>query len=101
MTFAYEGDRNRDDIVSFAKRLLGPPVGELRTKGDFEEAKTKSEIFFVFTGEQEGPLWDTFYQVVRAFLDLYLWNSKKYFNYKAIVCYFRSSGCIFVFPTGT
>ena len=63
MTFAYEGDRNRDDIVSFAKRLLGPPVGELRTKGDFEEAKTKSEIFFVFTGEQEGPLWDTFYQV--------------------------------------
>ena len=63
MTFAYEGDRNRDDIVSFAKRLLGPPVGELRTKGDFEEAKTKSEIFFVFTGEQEGPLWDTFYMV--------------------------------------
>ena len=23
MTFAYEGDRNRDDIVAFAKRLLG------------------------------------------------------------------------------
>ena len=63
MTFSYEGDRNREDIVTFAKRLLGPPVGELRTEGDFEEAKTKSEIFFVFTGDQDGPLWDTFLQV--------------------------------------
>jgi hypothetical protein len=54
-TYTYEGDRNRDDIVAFAKRLLGPPVGELRTKGDFEEAKLKSEIFFVFVGEQ-GPM---------------------------------------------
>ena len=26
MTFAYEGDRNRDDIVAFAKRLLGKLV---------------------------------------------------------------------------
>ena len=67
MTFSYEGDRNREDIVTFAKRLLGPPVGELRTEGDFEEAKTKSEIFFVFTGDQDGPLWDTFLQVASTY----------------------------------
>lgn len=67
LTFTYEGDRNRDDIVSFAKRLLGPPVGELRTKGDFEEAGTKSEIFFLFSGEQDGPLWETFYDVASKY----------------------------------
>ena len=49
--------------MAFAKRLLGPPVGELRTKGDFEEAKLKSEIFFVFVGEQDGKLWETFNEV--------------------------------------
>ena len=68
-TYAYEGDRTREDIVAFAKRLLGPPVGELRTKGDFEEAKLKSEIFFVFVGEQDGKLWETYNEVSRSIVD--------------------------------
>ena len=29
----------------------------------FEEAKLKSEIFFVFVGEQDGKLWETFNEV--------------------------------------
>ena len=49
--------------MAFSKRLLGPPVGELRTKGDFEEAKLKSEIFFVFVGEQDGKIWETYNEV--------------------------------------
>ena len=96
MTFAYEGDRNRDDIVAFAKRLLGkitviymvrtlhlmsrevskvihyftynvfdigPPVSQISSQYDFEEAKESSEIFFLFAGEEEGPLWNSYLKV--------------------------------------
>ena len=94
MTFAYEGDRNRDDIVAFAKRLLGkfavvymverlhfiyiltvvhyftfnvyeigPPVSQISSQYDFEEAKENSEIFFLFAGEEEGPLWNSYLKV--------------------------------------
>ena len=93
MTFAYEGDRNRDDIVAFAKRLLGkiiviyivehfisftlkvvhyctynvcdigPPVSQISSQYDFEEAKESSEIFFLFAGEEEGPLWNNYLKV--------------------------------------
>ena len=94
MTFAYEGDRNRDDIVAFAKRLLGklvviymvdtihlsclihhkliiffnvnqigPPISQISSQYDFEEAKENSEIFFLFAGEEEGPLWNSYLKV--------------------------------------
>ena len=55
--FEYEGDRTRDDIVNFALRVMGPAVTQLNTIGDFEEAKKRTELFFMFSGESEGSEW--------------------------------------------
>ena len=55
--FEYEGDRTRDDIVNFALRVMGPSVTPLNTIGDFDEAKRRSELFFMFSGESEGSEW--------------------------------------------
>lgn len=63
LTFAYEGDRTRDDIVNFALRLVGPSVNKIETKSEFELAKQRSEIFFVFAGQTSGPEWEHFVKV--------------------------------------
>ena len=55
--FEYEGDRTRDDIVNFALRVMGPAVTQLNTIGDFEEAKKRTELFFMFSGVSEGSEW--------------------------------------------
>lgn len=65
--FTYEGDRTRDDIVNFATRLTGPAVKSIENKLEFEDAKTKSELFFLFAGQQDGPMWDTFKKVATAY----------------------------------
>ena len=31
-TYIYEGDRTREDIVAFSRRLMGPPIQQLRTE---------------------------------------------------------------------
>ena len=55
--FTYEGDRTREDLVNFALRLMGPSVTQLENKVDFEMAKKRSELFFLFAGENEGTEW--------------------------------------------
>ena len=42
---------------------LGPPVSQITSQNDFSEAKDRSEIFFLFAGEEDGPLWDTYLKV--------------------------------------
>ena len=56
--FTYEGDRTREDLVNFALRLMGPSVTKIDTKVDFEMAKKRSELFFLFAGETEGTEWE-------------------------------------------
>ncbi len=56
-TFTYEGDRTREDIVSFARRLLGPPVGEVDSEKELREAIAANEITFAFVGNPKGELW--------------------------------------------
>lgn len=58
--YQYEGDRTKDDIVNFALRLVGPSVNQIESKSDFESAKKRSELFFVFTGPMNGPDWEQF-----------------------------------------
>ena len=36
---------------------MGPSVTPLNTIGDFDEAKRRSELFFMFSGESEGSEW--------------------------------------------
>ena len=42
---------------------IGPPVSQISSQYDFEEAKENSEIFFLFAGEEEGPLWNSYLKV--------------------------------------
>lgn len=56
-TFTYEGDRTREDIVNFAKRLMGPPVKDLRSLEDLQRIIDERDVNFVFVGQTEGPLW--------------------------------------------
>jgi len=62
-SYQYEGDRTRDDIVNFALRLIGPSVNKIESKEDFELAKTRSELFFVFAGETAGREWENFEKI--------------------------------------
>ena len=42
---------------------IGPPVSEITSQNDFNEAKDKSEIFFLYAGEEKGPLWENYLKV--------------------------------------
>jgi len=63
LAYTYEGDRTREDIVAFVHRLSGPPVNAIPTRADLAKAKDKSEIFFLFAGEEEGPVYDAYFQM--------------------------------------
>lgn len=66
-TFTYEGDRTREDIVNFAKRLMGPPVKDLRSLEDLQRIIDERDVNFVFVGQTEGPLWDTFNHIASLY----------------------------------
>lgn len=66
--FTYEGDRTREDIVGFARRLMGPAVTRLHTQEDLAEAKRiSSGIFFMYVGLDEGDLYQQFLLNARHF----------------------------------
>lgn len=57
--YSYEGDRTREDIVAFARRLMGPPVKAITSDQDLSEAKLNS-LFFLYVGPLEDPLYNEF-----------------------------------------
>jgi hypothetical protein len=57
MTYSYEGDRTREDIVNFATRVVGPAVNQIESKADFDSAKKRSDILFLFSGQKSGSEW--------------------------------------------
>ena len=60
-TFTYEGDRTREDIVGFARRLMGPAVSRIHNAADLADARqTSGGIFFLYVGKEEGSLWEEF-----------------------------------------
>ena len=56
-SFTYEGDRTREDLVAFARRLMGPPVKALRSEEELSQVVGERDINFVFIGEDKGALW--------------------------------------------
>ncbi|KAL3284206.1 hypothetical protein HHI36_018370 [Cryptolaemus montrouzieri] len=58
--FTYHGDRNKEDIINFALRMAGPPVQEVTRAESLSNLKNMNQLFFMYVGEQEGPLWDSF-----------------------------------------
>jgi len=64
--YTYDGDRTREDIVAFAKRMIGPPVQHIHSDSDLQEAKLNG-LFFVYVGSLETPLFQEFHMNARHF----------------------------------
>ena len=64
--YNYEGDRTREDIVAFARRLMGPPVQTLTDDHDLSQAKLNN-LFFLYVGSLDHPLYREFELNARHF----------------------------------
>jgi len=64
--YTYDGDRTREDIVAFARRMMGPPVQHIDTDAEMNQAKLNG-LFFVYTGSLETPLYNEFHMNARHF----------------------------------
>ena len=66
--FTYEGDRTRQDIVGFARRLMGPPVARLGAAPELRRAgEASGGIHFLYVGREEGAGWEEFLRNARHF----------------------------------
>ena len=72
--FTYEGDRTREDLVNFALRLMGPSVTQIENRKDFEMAKKRSELFFLFAGQNEGTEWEYYTKIGKKIVKLCLYS---------------------------
>lgn len=61
--FTYNGDRNKEDIINFALRMAGPPVQQVTRPESLLNLKGMNQLFFMYVGEQEGLLWNSFNSV--------------------------------------
>ncbi|XP_073842360.1 thioredoxin-related transmembrane protein 3 [Musca autumnalis] len=61
MEYTYTGDRSKDELVDYALRMSGPPVQLVTRTESVDMLKSSHTIFFMFVGQQEGVVWDTFY----------------------------------------
>ncbi|ERL86794.1 protein disulfide-isomerase TMX3 [Dendroctonus ponderosae] len=59
----YTGDRTLEALVNYGKRMAAPPVQEVRKVDSVAALKKANQLFFMYVGEREGPLWDTFYAI--------------------------------------
>lgn len=59
----YNGDKTKEDIINFAIRMAGPPVQEVTRAESLANLKNMNQLFFMYVGYQEGPLWDAFFEV--------------------------------------
>jgi len=57
--WTYEGDRSREEIVAFARRMMGPPVQQIHNNRDLEQARLNT-LFFLYAGLPEHPLHQQF-----------------------------------------
>ncbi|KAB0796796.1 hypothetical protein PPYR_10857 [Photinus pyralis] len=60
--FTYNGDRTKEDIVNFALRMSSPPVQEITRPDSFVNIKSSNNVFFLYVGQREGPLWESYVQ---------------------------------------
>jgi thioredoxin domain-containing protein 10 len=64
--YTYEGDRTREDIVAFARRMMGPPVTALANTAELEQAKS-NQPFFLYVGNPDTALYSQFHMNARHF----------------------------------
>lgn len=52
-TVEYKGDRNREELAEFGRRMDGPPVHHLTNCDDLKAMRERHKVFFIYTdGEQ-------------------------------------------------
>ncbi|XP_037930839.1 protein disulfide-isomerase TMX3 [Teleopsis dalmanni] len=67
MEYVYSGDRTKDELVDYALRMSGPPVQLVTRTESVDMLKGSHTIFFMFVGQQEGVVWDTFYAAAESY----------------------------------
>ena len=64
--YTYEGDRTREDIVAFARRMSGPPVTHLTSPGELSSAMLNN-VIFIYSGSADHPLYAQFVENAKHF----------------------------------
>lgn len=59
--FIYNGDRTKEDLIDYVLRMSGPPVQLVTRPESIDMLKTAHSIFFMYVGEQNGIVWNTYY----------------------------------------
>ncbi|EDW79361.1 uncharacterized protein Dwil_GK13693 [Drosophila willistoni] len=67
MEYSYSGDRSKDELVDYALRMSGPPVQLVTRTESVDMLKGSHTIFFMFVGQQEGVVWDTYYAAAEGY----------------------------------
>ncbi|XP_075225053.1 thioredoxin-related transmembrane protein 3 [Lycorma delicatula] len=65
--YTFRGDRTKEEIISFAIRVSGPPVQQITRPESLENLKATNPLFFAYVGSYEGPLWTTYSEVAERF----------------------------------
>jgi len=74
--YTFNGDRTKEEIVNFALRLSGPPVRQITRAESLDNLKASNPLFFVYIGDNAGPLWVSRY--IKFYVKLF--NSNKEFQ---------------------
>jgi len=62
----YRGDRTAEEIVQYAKRMIGSPIQNLDGQS-LQSVFEKEKLLFGYVGDKEGELWDAFNQTAVAY----------------------------------
>lgn len=53
-TVEYKGDRNREELAEFGRRMDGPPVHHLTSCDDLKAMRERHKVFFIYTDGEKG-----------------------------------------------
>ncbi|XP_027215964.1 protein disulfide-isomerase TMX3 isoform X1 [Penaeus vannamei] len=63
----YTGDRAKEDIVGYAVRMAAPPIQHIASFHHLKDIIAQEDLFFVYAGEKEGPLWDAYSELANIY----------------------------------
>ncbi|KAL1429090.1 hypothetical protein MTO96_016821 [Rhipicephalus appendiculatus] len=53
-TVEYKGDRNREELAEFGRRMDGPPVHDLTSCDDLKVMRDRHKVFFIYSDGEKG-----------------------------------------------
>lgn len=72
--YEYKGPRTKNDIKAFAEKAQGPAVLRVKSESVIEEIKTKHDVFYLYVGDENSDLSESYSAVAEQFfisLDFY------------------------------